>query len=240
MTNALEQTRRETLLLGAAALLSSIAQNVEAGQDTERHGISAFGDLKYPPDFKHFDYVNPNAPKGGVFSHIGATRAFNQNFLTFNSLNSFILKGDAAQGMELTFASLMARAEDEPDALYGLAARAVQISPDGLTYRFLLREGITFHDGSALSAHDVAFSLRVLKDKGHPIIQQLLRDLVGAEALDATTLIARFAPGRARDVPLFVASLPILSRTYYAVHAFDETSLEIPLGCGPYRVGHFE
>src|SRR5262245_34211367 len=152
MTNALEQTRREALLLGAAALVSFLAQNVEAGQDTERHGISAFGDLKYPPGFKHFDYVNPNAPKGGVFSHIGATRAFNQNFLTFNSLNSFILKGDGAQGMELTFASLMARAEDEPDALYGLAARAVQISPDGLTYRFLLRPGITFHDGSSLTA----------------------------------------------------------------------------------------
>ena len=71
----------------------------------------------------------------------GPTRAFNQNFLTFNSLNSFILKGDGAQGMELTFASLMARAEDEPDAMYGLAARAVQISPDGLTYRFLMRPG---------------------------------------------------------------------------------------------------
>ena len=163
MTNALEQTRREALLLGAAALVSSLVQNVEAGQDTERHGISAFGDLKYPPDFKHFDYVNPNAPKAGVFSHIGATRAFNQNFLTFNSLNSFILKGDGAQGMELTFASLMARAEDEPDALYGLAARAVQISPDGLTYRFLLRPEIKFHDGSPLTAHDVAFS-------GHPNI----------------------------------------------------------------------
>ena len=67
--------------------------------------MSAFGDLKYPADFKHFDYVDPNAPKGGVFSHVGPTRAFNQNFLTFNSLNSFILKGDGAQGMELTFAS---------------------------------------------------------------------------------------------------------------------------------------
>ena len=66
-----------------------------------------------------------------MFSHVGSTRAFNQNFLTFNSLNTFILKGDAAQGMELTFATLMSRAEDEPDALYGLAARAVQISPEG-------------------------------------------------------------------------------------------------------------
>jgi hypothetical protein len=125
MISALELTRREVLLLGAAAFTSSIARNVEAAQDSERHGVSAFGDLKYPADFEHFDYVNPNAPKGGVFSHVGATRIFNQNLLTFNSLNSFILRGDAAMGMELTFASLMARAEDEPDALYGLAARAV-------------------------------------------------------------------------------------------------------------------
>src|SRR5262245_57154183 len=172
MTNALEQTRREALLLGVAALVSSLAQNVEAAADTEHHEISAFADINYSLDFKHFYYVSPNAPKGGVFSHIGATRAFNQNVLTFNSLNSFILKGDGAQGMELTFASLMARAEDEPDALYSLAARAVQISPDGLTYRFLLRPGITFHDGSPITAHDVAFSLKVLKEKGHPIAQQ--------------------------------------------------------------------
>ena len=240
MTNVLEQTRRETLLLGAAALVSSLAPNVEAGHDTERHGISAFGDVKYRPDFKHFDYVNPKAPKGGVFSHIGATRAFNQNFLTFNSLNSFILKGDGAQDMELTFASLMARAEDEPDALYGLAARAVQISPDGLTYRFLLRPGITFHDGSPLTAHDVGFSLKILKEKGHPIAQQLLRDFVGAEAPDDATVVVRFAAHRARDVPLFVAALPIFSRSYYAARRFDETTLEVPLGSGPYKVGRFE
>jgi microcin C transport system substrate-binding protein len=233
-------TRRETLLLGAAGLASSLPQNVEVAQDSERHGVSAFGDLKYPPDFKHFDYVNPNAPKGGVFSHVGATRAFNQNFLTFNSLNSFILKGDGAQGMELTFASLMARATDEPDALYGLAARAVRISPDGLTYRFLMRPGITFHDGSPLTAHDVAFSLKVLKDKGHPIAQQLLRDLVDAEASDDATMVVRFAPNRARDVPLFAASLPIFSRSYYSKRPFDETTLEVPLGSGPYKVGRFE
>src|SRR2546422_2868093 len=245
MIKALDLTRRETLLLGAAGLASSFPRNVDAGQveaaqEAERHGVSAFGDLKYPPDFKHFDYVSPNAPKGGVFSHIGATRAFNQNFLTFNSLNSFILKGDGAQGMELTFASLMARAQDEPDALYGLAARAVQISPDGLTYRFLLRPSIKFHDGSAITAQDVAFSLKVLKDKGHPIAQQLLRDFVGAEAPDDATVILRFAPNRARDVPLFAASLPIFSRAYYSTHPFDKTTLEAPLGSGPYQVGRFE
>src|ERR671935_2613976 len=216
MITALELTRRETLLLGTAAFASTIARPALAQRSPERHGMSAFGDLKYPAGFKHFDYVDPNAPKGGLFSQVGASRSFNQNFLTFNSLNSFILKGDGAQGMELTFASLMARATDEPDALYGLAARAVRISPDGLTYRFLMRSGITFHDGSPLTAHDGAFSLQVLKDKGHPIAQQLLRDLVDAEASDDATLIVRFAPTRARDVPLYAASLPIFSRSYYA------------------------
>jgi microcin C transport system substrate-binding protein len=240
MINALELTRRATLLLGAAAFTSSIARNVEAAQDPERHGVSAFGDLKYPPDFKHFDYVNPNAPKGGVFSHVGATRIFNQNLLTFNSLNSFILRGDAAMGMELTFASLMVRAEDEPDALYGLAARTVQISSDGLAYRFLMRPGIAFHDGSPLTAHDVAFSLKILKDKGHPIAQQSLRDVVDAEAADDATVVLRFAAQRARDVPLFAASLPIFSRDYYSKRRFEETTLEVPLGSGPYKVGRFE
>ena len=121
--------------------------------------MSAFGDLKYPRDFRHFDYVDPAAPKGGLFSHVGANRQFNQNFLTFNSLNSYILKGDAAQGIERTFATLMARAQDEPDAVYGFAARAVRISPDKLTYRFLLRPEARFHDGTKLTAADVAFSL---------------------------------------------------------------------------------
>src|SRR5215510_8747664 len=245
VTSARDVTRRETLVIGAGALASVVvlparAQDPKTALGTERHGMSAFGDLKYPAGFKHFDYVNPNAPKGGVFSHVGATRAFNQNFLTFNSLNSFILKGDGAQGMELTFASLMARAEDEPDALYGLAARAVQISSDGLTYRFLMRPGITFHDGSPLTAHDVAFSLKTLKEKGHPIAQQLLRDFVGAEASDDTSVALRFAPHRARDVPLFAASLPIFSRAYYSKRAFEETTLEPPLGSGPYQVGRFE
>jgi microcin C transport system substrate-binding protein len=240
VTNLSEVTRRDTLLLGAGALALVVARPADAQVGPERHGVSAFGDLKYPADFKHFEYVDPHAPKGGVFSHVGSTRAFNQNFLTFNSLNSFILKGDGAQGMELTFASLMVRSEDEPDAMYGLAARAVQISPDGLTYRFLMRPGITFHDGSALTAHDVAFSLQILKDKGHPIAQQLLRDFAGAEAVDDATVVVRFAPQRARDVPLFVAGCPIFSRAYYSARPFDETTLDVPLGGGPYKVGRLD
>ena len=232
-------TRRETLAVGVGAAALVIAPPV-AAQETERHGISGFGDLDYPPDFKHLNYVQPDAPKGGQFSQLGSTRAFNQNFLTFNSLNSFILKGDGALGMELTFATLMVRAEDEPDAMYGLAARAVRISSDGLTYRFLLRPEAKFQDGTRLTGQDVAFSLNTLKAKGHPIITQLMRDVVSAEAANEEAVLVRFAPQRGRDVPLFVAGLPIFSRAYYSNRPFDETTLEAPLGSGAYKVGRFE
>ena len=236
-------TRRNALLLGAGAAATVVAPpltSLATAQDAERHGISGFGDLKYPADFKQFEYVNPKAPKGGLFSQIGSSRQFNQNFLTFNSLNSYIFKGDAALGMERTFASLMVRAGDEPDAMYGLAARAVRISSDGLTYRFLMRPEAKFHDGSRMTAHDAAWSLNILKEKGHPIITQLMRDVSGVEATDDATVVVRFAQSRGRDVPLFVAGMPIFSRAYYEKRPFDETTLETPLGSGGYKVGRFE
>ena len=232
-------TRRAALALAAGAVTAAIVRPVRA-DEVERHGISGFGDLKYPPDFKHFDYVNPDAPKGGIFSQVGPDRQFNQNFLTFNSLNGYILKGDAAQGMRLAFATLMAASGDEPDSMYGLAARAVIIAADGLTYRFLLRPEARFHDGSRLTAQDVAFSLDVLKGKGHPIIQQLMHDVIGVEAVDEATVVVRFAPKRGRGVPMFVASLPIFSRSYYLARPFDASTLDVPLGSGAYKVGRFE
>jgi microcin C transport system substrate-binding protein len=233
-------TRRDTLALGAGGLAAFAAPKAFAQQEPERHGISSFGDLKYPADFRHFDYVNPDAPKGGLFSQVGPSKQYNQNFLTFNSLNSYILKGDAAQGMELTFANLMASSADEPDALYGLAAWAVRISADGLTYRFLLRPEAKFHDGTRITAQDVVFSLTTLKQKGHPIITQLMRDVAGSQAEGDDTVIVRFAPKRGRDVPLFVATLPIFSRAYYSTKNFEESTLDVPLGSGPYKVGKFE
>jgi microcin C transport system substrate-binding protein len=201
-------------VLSAGSLAAAKFNFPAAAQGAERHGMSAFGDLNYPADFPYFNYVNPNAPKGGVFSQIGPNRQFNQSFQTFNSLNSYILKGDAAQGMELTFATLMARSGDEPDAMYGLAARTVSIADGGMTYRFSLRPEARFHDGAPFTAHDVVFSLTTLKDKGHPIITQLLRDFKGAEVMDDRTVVAHFTEKRGRDVPLFVASLPIFSKAY--------------------------
>ena len=192
--------------------------------------MSVFGDLKYPADFHHFDYVNVAAPKGGMFSLIPSVRAYNQSYQTFNSFNAYILKGEGAQGMDMTFAPLMVRANDEPDAMYGLVAKSVQISADKLTYRFTLRPEARFHDGSKLTAHDAAFSLTTLKTKGHPLILQQMRDMVKAEAPDDATLVVTFAEKRARDVPLYVAGLPIFSKAYYATRPFDESTLDIPLG----------
>jgi microcin C transport system substrate-binding protein len=234
-------SRRHMLGLGIGALSAPWLRRANASElGPEAHGMSAFGDLKYPPDFHHFEYVNVDAPKGGFFSTIPSGSSYNQSVLTFNSLNAFILKGEGALGMELTFPSLMTRAGDEPDAMYGLAAKSVEISPDKTIYRFTLRQDARFHDGTRITAHDAAFSLNILKEKGHPIIRQQMRDVVGAEAADDATVIVTFTKTRARDVPLFVAGLPMLSKAYYATRPFDESTLEIPLGSGPYKVSHFE
>jgi len=240
----LSLSRRRALGLGLGALsapwLRPAAVAADEGPGPGTHGLSVFGDLKYPPDFHHFEYVNSTAPKGGLFSLIPSVRAYNQSFYTFNSFNAYILKGEAAQGMDMTFATLMTRANDEPDAMYGYAAKSVQISPDKLVYRFTMRPEARFHDGSKLTAQDAAFSINTLKEKGHPLIVVQLRDMVKAEAPDDATVIVTFAPKRARDVPLYVASLPIFSKAFYATHAFDESSLDTPLGSGPYKVGNYE
>ena len=235
-------TRRHALGLGIGALSAAGLRVAPAVADdgAEMHGMSVFGDLKYPADFQIFDYVNPKAPKGGAFSVIPWVRAYNQSYYTFNSLNAYVLKGEGAQGMDMTFATLMSRANDEPDAMYGFAAKSVQISPDKLIYRFALRPEARFHDGSKLTAQDVVFSLNTLKEKGHPLIQVQLRDFVKAEAPDDATVVVTFAAGRARDVPLFVASLPIFSKAYYATRSFEDSTLDAPLGSGPYKVGRYE
>ncbi|MBL8574712.1 MAG: ABC transporter substrate-binding protein [Hyphomicrobiaceae bacterium] len=221
----------------AVALLPTTSANAQAAAS---HGLSAFGDLKYPAGFTRFDYVNPDAPKGGVLSRTVSSWMTNQNPTTFNSLNVWILKGDGAAGVERTFATLMVRAEDEPDAVYGLAAETVEVSPDRLTYRFRLRPGIVFHDGSPITAEDVAWSFMTLKQKGHPTIAATIADMVAAEADGTDVVVVRFAPERSRDIHLAVAGLPIFSKAWYAGRDFAASTLEPPLGSGPYRIGSFE
>lgn len=229
-------SRRHVLGLGAGALSATGLGPAMADNTGARvHGISAFGDLKYPPDFHHFSYVNVDAPKGGIFSQLVGSGGS-----TFNSLNAYIVKGDAANGMNLTFASLMARAFDEPDAVYLLAAEELTVSADRLVYRFRLRPGIRFHDGTEITAADVAFSLTTLKTRGHPAFSSVLREVAEVVAEDKRTVALRFSPARGLDAPALAASMPIFSEKYYTGRSFDETSLEAPLGSGPYRVARFE
>lgn len=200
-----------------------------------RHGLSAFGDLKYPADFKNFEYVNPDAPKGGRLAMIGTAGR-----TTFDSFNNFILKGDSAQGLGYLFDSLMVRAFDEPDAVYGLVAESADLAPDRMSVVFKLRPEAKFADGTPVTAEDVVFSFETLKAKGHPNYGLSLRDVEKAEAVDPLTVRYTFTGDLIRDLPLAVAELPILSKAFYTQHPFDQTSLEKPLGSGPYAIGDFK
>ena len=156
---ALPATVRHAVPLAAlfAALFWLPAIAVPASAAGPSHGLSAFGKLKYPADFKHFDYVNPDAPKGGELKQIGTA-----GVTTFDSFNPFLLKGDAAQGLFLLFDSLMVRALDEPDAVYGLVAHSAELAEDRTSVTFFLRKEARFSDGSPLTAADVVETFRLL------------------------------------------------------------------------------
>lgn len=218
-----------------AAAVVALMIAAGAASAEPRHGISIFGDLKYPSDFTHFDYVKPDAPKGGRMVLIGPTPMD-----TFDSFNGFILKGDAAQGLDLMFDSLMARANDEPDAMYGLVARTADIAPDGKSMTFALREEAKFSDGTALTADDVCDSFRLLSTQGHERIRITIRDVEACEVLGPHEVRFRFTGERTRDLPTTVAGLPILSKDYYAKVDFAKSTLEPPLGSGPYKVKGFK
>lgn len=216
---------------GAGALLVLALLMAPVAAAEPKHGLSAFGDLGYPADFDHFAYANPDAPKGGDFSMVGWGGVG-----TFNSLNNYLLKGDAAEGLELLFDTLMTPATDEPDAVYGLVAESAEVGDDGLSVTFHLRPEARFSDDSQLTADDVVYSFETLKEKGHPIYRQTLRDVVKAEALDPATVRYTFKGDLVRDLPLTVSGLPIFSKAYYATHPFDKTTLDAPLGSGPYLI----
>jgi microcin C transport system substrate-binding protein len=237
MTLPIGLSRRQFLALGIAGAAAALLPDGALGEEVESHGLSTFGDLAYPADFRHFAYVNPAAPRGGMLSQQPSTTILNQGFNTFDSLHIYTLRGDGAAGIERCFATLMARALDEPDSLYGLAAKSVRVSADRLTYRFTLRPGITFHDGSPITAEDVVWSITTLKASGHPQIAESLRSLQEAVAPTPDTVVVNLAPERGRDLPLVIATLPIFSKAWWQDRDFTESSLTVPLGSGAYRVG---
>lgn len=235
-------TRRD-VVAGSMALAGLAATGISPAQadfGPARHGLSIFGNLKYPAGFTSLDYVNTTAPKGGRLSRTPSTWAYNQNPTTFNTFNTLVQKGDAAIGVEIIYDSLMARALDEPDAVYGLAAESVSVSADMRRFRFTMRSQARFHDGSPLTAHDAAFTFETLKAKGHPLIRQTIRRMETAVAEDDRHLAVNLEEGTPLSLAMAIATLPIVSKAYFETRDFEASTLDRPLGSGPYRIGAFE
>ncbi|MEO1538148.1 MAG: extracellular solute-binding protein [Pseudomonadota bacterium] len=196
------------------------------------HGISAFGGLKYPEGFAHFDYVNPDAPKGGTMSFRGTLASS-----TFDSLNWFILDGEPAQGLWHIYDQLLVRAFDEPDAVYGLLAEKIEYPEDRSWVIYTLREEARFADGEPVLADDVAFTIETLKAEGNPRWQIILKDVAGAEVLSDLEVKVTFAEdAQLRDLISTVGQLYILPRHYYDTVEFGRSTMEPPVGSGPYVV----
>jgi microcin C transport system substrate-binding protein len=221
--------------IAAAALTVLLATGLapaDAAGVTKSHGLSLFGDLKYGADFSHFDYVNPDAPKGGTvrYSAIG----------TFDNLNPFILKGNAAIGSGAPFDTLMAQAGDEPASSYGLVAESVEVPADRTWVQYNLRKEARFQDGSPITPEDVIWTFETLKEKGHPRYRLYYADVVKAEKVGERGVKFTFRSGNNRELPQIVGEMPVLSKAYWSSRDFAKTTLEPPLGSGPYKIESFD
>ena len=191
------------------------------------------GQPKHPPAFRQLPYVNADAPRGGRVT-LGVHGSF-------NSLNPFIIKGVSASGLrDYVFESLMARSGDEPFALYGLIAESVELPPDRAWVTFHLRPQAKFADGNPVTAEDVLFSHATLRDKGWPYHRSHYGKVAKAEKIGEHSVRFTFAVAGDREVPLLLGLMPILPRHRFGGGAFERTTLEPPLGSGPYRVAHVE
>jgi microcin C transport system substrate-binding protein len=197
-----------------------------------RHGIAMHGEPKYRPGFDHFDYVNPDAPKGGEL------RLADQG--TFDNLNPFIVKGQAPEGANLPFETLLASSADEPFSMYGLIAESVDTPPDRSWATYVIRKEARWHDGQPITPEDVIFSLDILRAKGAPNYRFYYAGVDKAEKVGPRAVRFTFKPGDNRELPLIVGEMPILPRHYWQGKTFENTTLEPPLGSGPYKVGSFE
>lgn len=217
-----------------AILILFQVQNVFASG----HAITMFGDApKYGKDFTHFEYANPSAPKGGEvkFASIG----------TFDSLNAHILKGVPASGLGYLYDSLTVSSSDETFSKYGLLAEKIEVAEDKKSVTFTLRSSAKWHDGKAITADDVVFSFETITKKGHPFYRSYYTEVESAEKLADNKVRFNFATNKNRELPLIIGDLPILPKHYYtnpdyANRDFAKTTLEAPLGSGPYKIDSFE
>jgi len=210
----------------AAAVIFILTNTVTA--ENKNFGISAFGDLKYKKDFKHFDYVNPNAPKGGVIKLPGID--------SFDSLNPFILRGVPAAGTKLLYGTLMERAMDEPDALYSYIANSWEIGKENRKITFNLNPKANFSDGSIITADDVFYSFNTLIQNGHPRYRIIFKEIEKPEVKSRHSVIFHLKSNASRNVLLRLAELPVFKENYYAKFPFGKASLKPPISSGPYTV----
>lgn len=197
------------------------------------HGYALWGELKYPPGFAHFDYVNPAAPKGGEIRLVGNSRAS-----TFDKYNPFTIKGSAPTYLaDLLFDSLLAGSLDEAGAAYGLLAEDVSVAPDRLSATFRLRAQARFHNGDPVLARDVQHSFQTLiGPHTSPAYKTLLAEVAGVDVLDERTVRYRFRQPN-RELPLTVGGLPVFSHKWGQGKPFDQVVMDEPIGSGPYRIG---
>jgi microcin C transport system substrate-binding protein len=215
-----------SVILLVGLIIAPIAQSAEP--DYQGAAVALHSTPKYPSDFKHFDYVNPNAPKGGsvVMGAMG----------TFDSVNGYILRGVAASGLGVTGVTLMSQSEDEPFSLYPSLATDIAFPADVQSVVFTLRDTAKWQDGQPITVADVIWSLNTLKAKGHPQFQAYYNEVTKAEAIGKNQVKFTFTrPGNA-ELPLVTAQMPILPKHYWEKHAFDQTTLEPPIGGGPYKI----
>jgi microcin C transport system substrate-binding protein len=201
-------------------------------QAAPQHGIAMHGDLKYSPDFSHFDYTNPAAPKGGrvVQAAIG----------TFDSFNPFIIKGTPADDIGLIYDTLLGRAQDEPFSLYGLLAEKLEVAEDRSQITFYLRPDARFSDGESVNADDVIYSFKLLREQGAPFYRAYYADIETIEALDDKTVRFQFKHSNNRELALIIGEVAILPRHYWEGRDFEKPSLDVPVGSGPYLIDSFD
>jgi microcin C transport system substrate-binding protein len=228
--------RRETAMRVAAlfALLALAPAQGAASEPkvTVSHGLTLLDALKYPAGFKQLDYVNPAAPKGG------AVRLYAIG--SYDSFNGFIIKGDAADGLGLVTETLMTTTPDEASSEYGLIAETVEV-PENLSFVvFNLRREARFADGRPVTADDVVFSFETLKEKGAPFFRFYYANIARAETLGPHRVKFHFTGPPNRELPQITGQLPVLPKHHWERREFDATTLEPPLGSGPYRIARFE
>lgn len=201
---------------------------IVAHAEEPAHGHSKYGELKYGPDFEHFDYASPDAQKGGTI--VRATQG------SYDNTNPFILKGLSAIGSTMIYDTLTVSSLDEPSAQYGLIAESIEEADDKRWVIFRLRKSARWHDGVALTAEDVVWTFDTIKEKGHPIYKNYYADVAKAEAIDSHTVKFSFSEGNNAELPLIIGQLQILPKHFWEDRDFEKTTLDPLLGSGPYKM----